>query len=244
MYTVSDIKVKLLNKDEVKDFIKNHGEVASVCYNSDKKYADKIGLKCMESGHFSGCRGDYFKFEIECPRFTADQIVRHEIGVFKNMQSQRYVDEENIDIYCPAHLFNDDIARYKIKQFEITTSIYYKDIKNECKKLGYEDEKANDLVRGMLPIGVKTKLVVGFTLEALINFMNKRLCSRADLPIRTVARLMRELIIDIEPRYEKLLVPQCEANLFCTEDKSCGRVPKKEDLEKIYKDYYNSIKKE
>lgn len=40
----------------------------------------------MASGHFSGSRGDYIKFLVtEVPRFTVDQAVRHEVGVFKNV---------------------------------------------------------------------------------------------------------------------------------------------------------------
>ena len=36
MYTIGDIKVNLLNADDVKNFIKNHGEVACVCYNTNE----------------------------------------------------------------------------------------------------------------------------------------------------------------------------------------------------------------
>ena len=31
MYTIDDIKVTLLNAEDVKDFIKNHGQIACVC---------------------------------------------------------------------------------------------------------------------------------------------------------------------------------------------------------------------
>ena len=37
MYTIDDIKVTLLNAEDVKDFIKNHGQIACVCYNTDEK---------------------------------------------------------------------------------------------------------------------------------------------------------------------------------------------------------------
>ena len=49
MYTINDIKVKLLNPDEVKNFIKKHGEVACICYDTDKKYAERVGLSCMRA---------------------------------------------------------------------------------------------------------------------------------------------------------------------------------------------------
>ena len=37
-------------------------------------------------------------------------------------------------------------------------------------------------MRTLLPIGVTTKLRIGFDIEALTHFMNKRLCTRADEP--------------------------------------------------------------
>ena len=39
MYTVNDIKVTLLNPEEVKHFIENHGIIACVCYDTPEKYA-------------------------------------------------------------------------------------------------------------------------------------------------------------------------------------------------------------
>ena len=43
MYELKDIKVTLLNPEEVKNFIRNHGIVACVCYDTDEKYAEKVG---------------------------------------------------------------------------------------------------------------------------------------------------------------------------------------------------------
>ena len=97
MYELKDIKVTLLNPDEVKHFIRNHGYIACICYDTDERFAERVGENCLKSGHLSGSRGDFFKFEITCPRFTADQIMRHEQGVFKNCQSQRYVDMDDFD---------------------------------------------------------------------------------------------------------------------------------------------------
>ena len=63
--------------------------------------------------------------------------------------------------------------------------------------------------------------------------MNKRLCVRADEPIRQVAKLMKKEILEVEPRYADLLVPQCKAMLYCPEHKSCGAYPSKDELRKL-----------
>ena len=74
MYGLKKFKVELINKEEVKDFVKKHGEFAAICYSSDTKYAEQIGRSCLHSGHLSGSRGDYFKFKItNVPRDCYDE---------------------------------------------------------------------------------------------------------------------------------------------------------------------------
>ena len=236
MYTIDDIKVTLLNGDEVKNFIFNHGLMACICYNTNEKYAEKVGLSCLREHHTSGSRGDFFKFEIECPRYCADQIMRHEVGVFKNCMSQRYVDmDDDFSIYVPPTVLNDESIVNSYALYERQCKEMYKVVRNQMDDLGIKGEKANDLMRTMLPIGVKCKLRIGFTIEALIHFMHKRLCVRADLPIRKVAEMMRDLVIAIEPRYADLLVPQCRNLLYCPEKHGCGAYPSKEELERLIK---------
>ena len=234
MYSINDIKVTLLNPEEVKNFIKNHGVMACVCYDTDEKHAERVGLSCLKEGHTSGSRGDYFKFEIECPRYTADQIMRHEQGVFKNCQSQRYVDmDDNFSIYVSPQVMNNESLKTLYEEYEWICKEHYKISREEMERRNITGEKANDLMRTMLPIGVKTKLRIGFTAEALIHFMHKRLCARADAPIRKVAQLMKEEVIKIEPRYSELLVPQCQAMMYCPERHGCGAYPSKKDLQDL-----------
>lgn len=234
MYTIDDIKVTLLNPEEVKDFIRRHGEVSCICYNTNEKWAEKVGKSCMIEGHMSGSRGDFFKFEIECPRFTIDQIVRHEQGVFKNVQSQRYVDmDDDFSIYVPPKVVNNPIMLEQYIEYEEMCKAQYK-VNRVCfDDLGITGEKANDLMRTMLPIGVKSKVRIGFTLEALIHFMHKRLCVRADEPIRQVAKLMKDEVLKVQPEYKELLVPQCKAMMYCPEKHSCGAYPSRKEIEEI-----------
>ena len=234
MYTINDIKVTLLNGDEVKNFIYNHGSMACVCYNTNEKYADKVGMSCLREGHRSGSRGDFFKFEIECPRYCADQIMRHEVGVFKNCQSQRYVAmDDNFSIYVPPQVESNEYLKAMYEEYERSNKSYYKYIREEMDAKGIKGEKANDLLRTMLPIGVKCKLRIGFTIEALIHFMEKRLCVRADAPIRQVAKLMKDAVLAVEPRYEEFFVPQCQALMYCPEKHGCHAYPSREELEKL-----------
>lgn len=243
MYTIDDIKVTLLNPEEVKKFIYNHGLVATVCYNTPEKYAEKVGLSCLKDGHTSGSRGDFFKFEIICPRFSMDQLARHEQGVFKNIQSQRYVDmDDNFSIYVPPQVMVDELLRKEYEKYEQACKAIYNKNRYLMNEKGITGEQANDLMRTMLPIGVQSKGRFGFDIEALIHFMHKRLCKRADAPIRRVAQLMRDEVLKVEPRYKDLLVPQCVAMMYCPERKGCGMYPSKEEVKKLIEDGKNCCK--
>lgn len=234
MYSIEDIKVELLNPEEVKNFIKNHGIFACQCYMTPEKFAERVGLSCLKEGHTSGSRADMFKFRILSPRFCADQIMRHSVGSAINCQSQRYVDmDDNFSIYVPPQVMNDPVMEVLYKQYEGLCKDQYKQIRELMNEQGITGEQANDLMRTMLPIGVQCNLTMGFTIEALIHFMHKRLCVRADAPIRQVAKLMRDEVLKVEPRYEELFIPQCAANFYCPEKHGCGAYPSKQELAEL-----------
>ena len=234
MYSLDDITVKLINAEDVKNFIYNHGLFSCTCYNTDEKFAERVGMSCLIEGHTSGSRADMFKFRIHCPRYTADQIMRHSVGTAINCQSQRYVDmDDNFSIYVPPQVMNDEALREMYGFYEEECKDRYTILREEMIARGITGEQANDLMRTMLPIGVPCNLTMGFTVEALIHFMHKRLCVRADAPIRQVAKLMKEAVLAVEPRYAELLVPQCQADLYCPEKHGCGAYPSKEELKEL-----------
>lgn len=234
MYSIDDIRVELLNPEEVKNFIKNHGIFACQCYMTPEKFAERVGMSCLVEGHTSGSRADMFKFRIYSPRYCADQIMRHSVGTAINCQSQRYVDmDENFSIYVPPQVLADPMQAAMYEAYENKCKDFYLQIREMMTKEGVTGEKANDLMRTMLPIGVPCNLTMGFTIEALIHFMNKRLCVRADAPIRRVAQLMKEAVLAVEPRYAELFVPQCQADMYCPEKHGCGAYPNKEEVQKL-----------
>lgn len=234
MYSIDDIKVELLNPEEVKNFIKNHGIFACQCYMTPEKFAERVGMSCLTEGHTSGSRADMFKFRIYCPRYCADQVMRHSVGTAINCQSQRYVDmDNNFSIYVPPQVLADPMQAAMYEAYENKCKDFYIQIRDLMNEQGITGEKANDLMRTMLPIGVPCNLTMGFTIEALIHFMNKRLCVRADAPIRRVAKLMKEAVLAVEPRYAELFVPQCQADMYCPEKHGCGAYPNKEEVQRL-----------
>lgn len=213
------MKVILLNRVEAADFFKEWGKVSRVCYNTPESRADAVGKNCLENGHFSGSRAFYFKFHISgISRLCSLQLNRHEIGVVKNQASQQFIDQRGFRAIIPAELAD---FRDRVLDIYQRTLVLYEDMIN-C-------GVSRNAARYILPEGTLTEGVWCFTLEALINFMHKRLCSRASFEIHALAEELRRLIIEVLPELATEFVPQCEYLLWCPETKSCGRYPTREE---------------
>lgn len=226
MFTLSDFRVKFKNPEEVKGFIKKHGEFAAVCYNTDPKYAEKVGESCLQSGHLSGSRHLYMVFELKnVPRSAVDQIVRATQGFVTNVQSLRYCNKDGkVSIYIAPELLDSQYMVKTIKDQEDIVNAQYNYIQTFLKDGGITGEKANEIARTILPIGVATECNIAVNLECLMHLANVRLCTRAELPIRTIVKEMVKQVIEVEPRYKPYLVPNCVKNRRCPEGKhSCGK---------------------
>ena len=224
MFTLNDFKVRLVNREEVKSFIKRHGEFAAVCYNTPKEKAEKVGEHCLESGHLSGSRHLYMVFEIKnVPRSAVDQLVRHTQGFVTNVQSLRYCNKDGkISLYAAPEIERDIYLTQSLLNYEAQVQANYNYFQINMKNEGYTNEQANEIARTVIPIGVATECNVAVNLECLIHLANVRLCTRAELPIRTIVKEMVRQVVEVEPRYKPFLVPNCEKLGYCPEgEHSC-----------------------
>lgn len=225
------MKVELLNKDEVKNLFTNWGTFACKCYNTPKKLAKKVGESCLGSGHFSGSRCEHFKFEIEgISRACSLQLNRHTEGVVLNQQSQRYVNMNDTNFVIPPSIEKNEEAKQLYLKLIQESKNTYEQIQRLLLLDDRTKEQANEDARFALLESCETCGAWGFTLEALIHFMNLRLCSRAQWEIRELARKMRICVLEVLPELEELLVPQCQAMMYCPEHKGCGLYPSKEEM--------------
>lgn len=224
MFTIADFKVRLVNGAEVKSFIKKHGEFAAICYNTPKEKAEVVGMHCLKSGHFSGSRHLHFIFELEnVPRSAVDQLVRHNIGFVTNVQSLRYCNKDGkVSIYTAPELLDNPYMMKTIQDQENIVNAQYNYIQNYLEDGVITGEKANEIARTILPIGISTSCNIAVNIECLIHLANVRLCTRAELPIRTIVKQMVDQVVEVEPRYKPLLVRQCKKLGYCPEaNKEC-----------------------
>lgn len=229
------MKVELINKNEVKLLFTTWSQVASVCYDSTIKNPDAIGKHCMKSGHFSGSRGIYFIFKItDCPRYVIDQMVRHEAGVFKNVQSFRYVNKDSFGYEIPAEIKNNEELLNKYKKHMEDTVALYDEIQNYIIDSGKSNERANEQARYVLPMATYSAVCIGFTIEALIHYMNMRLCTRTEDAHRQLAIKMRDAVLEVMPELSEYLVPQCDRLLYCPEARGgCGKYPSRDEVKEL-----------
>lgn len=226
MFTLKDFDIKLVNGEEVKNFVKRHGEFSKVCYDTPKEKAEKVGEHCLESGHLSGSRHLYMVFELKnIPRSTADQLVRHTQGFVTNVQSLRYCNKDGkVSLYASTEMVQNSHTIKAIKDMENIANATYNYIQTYLEDGGIKGEKANEIARTVLPIGIATSCNIAVNLECLIHLANVRLCTRAELPIRNIVQRMVNQVVEVEPRYKPYLVPQCTKLGYCPEgNKECIR---------------------
>lgn len=244
------ISAKLINADRCKDFYKEWGIMACHCYNTPKKFAERVGKSCHKTGHYSGSRGFYFIFEISGPRAMIDQLARHEQGVVKNIQSQRYTDSSDLDWFIPIDIRNDeDLLDIWDTHMESTQEVY-KQLQDGLEaKYGYTGEKAREQARGVVAMDMYSSGVFGFTIEALENLMSKRLCNRSQEHIRNLAKLMKNEVTIVLPELQDFLAPPCvltgicpEGNMQCQQFKNAFPTKQEYDIMRKHPDYIKLLK--
>ena len=215
------MKVTILNPEETKNLFEYWGKASCVCYDTETTTPEKVGKHCMNSGHFSGSRGRFILFKVEgCPRFTIDQVVRHEVGVMKNVQSFRYVSKDSFAYEVPIEITDNAALLAKYHKHMMNTMDLYSEIQEYVFDKTGSHERANEQARHVIPMSTHADFVIGMTVEALIHFENARLCVRAEDKIRELALAFKKVALEILPELKDKLVPNCQALLWCPEGKA------------------------
>ncbi len=191
-------------------------------FHSAPDDAKKLQLieRVISSGHYSTIEHIQVTFAISnVSRALTHQLVRHRHMSF-SQKSQRYVKEKGeFDYIVPSAIEKNPELAAKFDDFMARTAEFYQ----ELTEAGILAEDA----RAVLPNACATSLVVSLNLREFIHFANLRLCTRAQLEIRQLAKKMCDIMIKEEPWLKAHLVPKCERLGYCDEDKSCGRVATK-----------------
>jgi thymidylate synthase ThyX len=160
----------------------------------------------------------------------------------KNVQSFRYVSKDSFVYEVPSEITDNEELLAKYHAHMMKTMELYTEIQEYVFNKTESHERANEQARHVLPISTHADFVIGMTIEALIHFENARLCVRAEDKIRELALLIKKITLELLPELKDKLVPNCQALLWCPEDKaSCGAYPTKQELKRMIDEFKKMI---
>lgn len=229
-----------------------------ICYSRDNAAETWRKIKCGEisretmikfvaeklsTGHTSPLRQVQFIFVVDnISRACSAQFNRHHIGIEREEMSQRYVNFNqgiNAFITPPAIQKNEAVLqRWCALQKEIV------DFYNFCTEKGIKQEDA----RFALPMGTVSREQFSMGFQAMQQFLDVRMCERAQWEIREMSWLMYRIMKKEFPTLASRLGIKCWENrsLFCEEDykeyKKCkwSRTrPHRTDLNDLWKESRN-----
>ena len=175
--------------------------------------------KVLSSGHHSTVEHCQFVFAISgVSRACTHQLVRNRHMSF-SQKSQRYVTEKGEFEYVTPKTIENSALNEEYKEMMKKISDFY----GKLVEAGIPGEDA----RSVLPNAATSSLIVSLNLRELMHLAQLRLCTNAQLEIRTLVRKMCDLVVEQEPWLKDYLVPKCEIKGYCDEIRGCGRKPQK-----------------
>ena len=209
------------------------GEEAGICWGANTNHElknFKRGLDCLESGHMR--TAEYPQIYMVLDGYSA-RVIREFYthiggGPTRLQASTRYINYSDFEFIDVS--FKDSKSQ---EIYEQTMAA----IAKSCQCLEELGEKREDIAN-LLPLGMKTKVVVRTNLRNLIDMAHQRLCTRAYWEFRRLMQDILEALSAYSDEWEilikekKIFKPKCEVCGFCTEKFSCGRRPTKEQNDK------------
>ncbi|OGH01038.1 MAG: thymidylate synthase, flavin-dependent [Candidatus Lambdaproteobacteria bacterium RIFOXYD1_FULL_56_27] len=225
-----------------------------ICYSKDdaaltwkKIRSGEISHETMETfvseklgtGHTSPLRQAQFIFVVDgVSRACTAQFNRHHIGIEREEMSQRYVNfHKGIGAFVTPPSFEEHqevLERWDRLQTEILS--FY----DLCTQAGIKQEDA----RFALPMGTVSREQFAMGFQAMQQFLDVRMCERAQWEIRDMAWQIYKIMKKEFPSLAKRLGIKCweNRNLYCDEDYQAYQAckwsrsrPHKNDLSEIWK---------
>ena len=215
--------------ETTKDPISLIGRCSGVCQGrdiEDPKKNYKRGINCIKSGH--GRTLEYVDIYAIIDGYSA-RVIRewytHIGGAPTRLQaSTRYIDYENLEAFWPSSISNNKDATMAYNSALSIISLSYK----QMIEAGVPREDAANI----LPLGMLTKIVDKRNVRNVMDMSRQRMCNRAYHEFRQLFNDYLKALSEYSDEWKELvdmiMMPKCEALGYCPEEKSCGRMPKKE----------------
>ena len=224
--------IKIL-PETTKDPITLMGKRSGVCWganveNDEKNY--NRGLDCIKSGH--GRVMEYVNIEMIIDGYSAKTLreyYTHIGGSPTRLQaSTRYINYSKgngFNYTTPKSMKNDSMVEREWNELMIHI--------NDMIKWFVEHNVPVEDATMALPLAYSFKMVDKRKLRNLVDMSRVRMCNRAYWEYRELFRdicnALREYSDEWKWIVDNLLHAKCEEYGYCTEAKSCGRKPRKEN---------------
>lgn len=204
-----------------------------------------VGEK-LGTGHTSPLRQVQFVFVVDhISRAATAQFNRHHIGIEREEMSQRYVDfNKGIKAFVtpPSFLEKPEVLNRWVKLQEEMISFY-----DFAQSEGIKKEDA----RFGLPMATVSREQFSIGFQAMQQFLDVRMCERAQWEIRDMAWQMYHIMRKEFPTLAKRLGIKCfeNRNLYCDEDYKAYQAckwsrsrPHRDDLADLWKRERKNLK--
>lgn len=210
------------------------GKESGVCWGGridDPKINYKRGLACLKAEH--GRTWEFPQIYMIIDEYSARvmrEFYTHIGGMSTRLQaSTRYIDYKNFEYITPSSIENKPEAKAEYdKAMKLISSCL---LALDAYGIPKED------MANLLPLGMTTKVVCRMNLRTLIDMTKQRTCSRAYWEFRDLMFDIWCALCGVSHEWEELMAmfykPKCEYVGFCTEEKGCGRMPKKEETNEL-----------
>lgn len=221
----------IITEDTTKEPITMIGRYAGECWGADTSDPEKNykrGLGCLKSEH--GRTWEFPDIYMIIDGYSA-RVIRewytHIGGSPSRLQaSTRYIDyEHGFEYITPPSIKKNNTAKtiYEKTIKEINAALLILD------GLGIPREDSAML----LPLGMTTKVACKHNFRNIADMSGQRECTRAYWEYRNIMINLHIALSEYSEQWKLLadmyLKPKCEKVGYCTEAKSCGRKPKKEN---------------
>lgn len=213
------------------------GQESGICYHSDVSNREKNikrGKNCIKSGHYRTM--EYAQVFMVLSDYSA-KLIREVYTAIGGMptrlqESTRYVNfKDGFDYWTPKSIAKNEKLNQEYNELMDKISEFY----GKALDANIKPEDASSI----LPLAMDTTVVVRTNARHLMDMSRQRMCSRAWKPYR---QLMNQIISALgsysgEWKWicDNTLMAKCDALGYCPEMKSCGRYPRRDDVNIVLK---------
>lgn len=220
-------KVTITN-DTTKEPIQMIGRYAGECWGADTTVPSKNfkrGINCLNSEH--GRTWEFPDVYMTIEGYSA-RVIRewytHIGGAPSRLQaSTRYINYGSFEYITPPKIANNE----KAKMMYDNCMWVIQEMLQGLDDMGIPREDSALL----LPLGMTTKIACKHNFRNLVDMSHQRLCTRAYWEYRQLFRDIIEALGNYSDEWKilvQMMKPKCEVYGYCTEEKGCGRVLKKD----------------